>query len=611
MKQIEKMNKDDSFRPIVGIDLGTTNSAVAYIQKGIPTMIPNKDGEAIIPSVVLIDQTGKVIVGDDAQSALIAMPDRTKAAVKREMGQTTKVTISGKAYAPEEVSAFILKSLKEQVDETLGEGEKEAIITVPAYFTDEQRQATKKAGELAGFFVERIINEPTAAALAYGFQHIDENRHLLVYDLGGGTFDVSVVEMMDGILEVKASAGNNKLGGEDFDWLIVDWFAEAMLAEHGIDPRHDVRGKALLKEEAENTKKTLSMEDSVDISLPVVVMKDEKPIGLYKTITRDDFVSLIAPMLAETIDKVTDVLKEAELTVDQVDDVLLVGGSTRIPRVHELIEQYFGKSPRSDINPDQAVALGAAVQAGLKSGVLSDSGMIVTDVAPFSMGVAVVKESIDHSLRPGGYQAIISRNTTIPVTRTETFYTMSDNQSEVEIEIYQGEHDWVKDNHYLNAFKLEGLPAGPASSEAVEVTFRYNINGILEVTAKSVSTGESMTVTLEDAIDRSSTEAFEQSKGAVEAAYQEDDFEQQDIFELLGDEEDEDQDEDMIVEELLEEAKRWKKRCEAAGKGLSGDNKKYVSNLMIDLNEAIETEDVDLLEDTIDEVSDLFIDLDL
>lgn len=606
----EAGNKSNqSFRPIVGIDLGTTNSSVAYIHQGKAVMIQDQNGDSIIPSVVLIDPNEKVIVGEDARSALIAMPGRTKAAVKREMGSNKPISLSGKTYTPQEVSAFILKHIKDSVDETLGAGEKEAVITVPAYFTDEQRQATKRAGELAGFVVERIINEPTAAALAFGFRHLDADRHVLVYDLGGGTFDVSVVEMMDGILEVKASAGNNNLGGEDFDWLIVDWLAEKMIQEHNVDPRKDVRGKALLKEEAEKAKMKLSTENQVEVALPVVVMKDEEPLGLYQTLTQETFISLIKPLLLETMDKVKGVLKDATLKPDEVDDILLVGGSTKIPHVYELITDYFGKAPRSDINPDEAVSLGAAVQAGLKSGALSDSGLIVTDVAPFSMGIAVIKES---NLRPGAYKAIIERNTTIPVTRTDTFYTAIDNQSAVQIEIYQGEHEWVKNNHFLNGFALEGLPKGPAGSEAVEVTFRYNLNGILEVTAKSVSTGKLMTVSLQDAIDRNSDVAFQKSLEKVEAASQlnddeEDLFEQQDIFDLL-----EDGDEDVsTVEDLLKEAKQWKERCQSAYKSVSENEQKQLNEVINHLNKAIEAEDFQDLDEAIDMATDTFIDLEI
>lgn len=611
----KKMSRKNevNFRPIIGIDLGTTNSAVARIHQGKPEILPDKDGNPLVPSVVLIDPSEKVIVGRDARSALIAMPERTKASIKRDMGKDVLITLAGKDYPPVEISAFILKQIKSSVDEAYGEGEKEAVITVPAYFTDEQRQATKKAGELAGFVVERIINEPTAAALAFGFEHLDQNRHVLVYDLGGGTFDVSIVEIMDDIIEVKASAGNSSLGGDDFDWLLVDWLAEIMIAEHNADPRKDIRGKALLKEEAEKIKQQLSTEDEVELSLAVVMMVGDKPLGLHKTITREIFIELIDPLLQQTMEKVTEVLKEANLPSNEVDDILLVGGSTRIPRVHERITDFFGKPPRTDINPDEAVALGAGVQAGLKSGALSDSGLIVTDVAPFSMGIAVLKETGPRKARPGAFQAIIPKNTTIPVTRTERFYTSSHGQTSVQIEIYQGEQEWVKDNHFLNEFILDGLPSSPAGTEAVDVTFRYNLNGILEVTAKSVSTSESMSIRLQDAIDRSSNDAFQESLENINAANNgidddmPDEFEQQNIFDLL----EVDEEEVSTTEDILKEAKQWHKRCRSALKDASPGERKQLREVINQLKDAIDTEDVDAMEDAMDAATDIFIDLEL
>jgi len=299
-----------SFRPIVGIDLGTTTSAVAYIHMGKPDMVPSPHNQRIIPSVVLIDLQGKVIIGEDARAALIAMPDRTIAAVKRKMGSSEPILLAGQALLPQEISALILKELKSYVDAHFGEGEKEAVITVPAYFTDEQRRATKQAGELAGFVVERIINEPTAAALAFGLGHMDEDQHFLVYDLGGGTFDVSVIEMMSGLMEVKASTGNSTLGGEDFDWKIVDWLAERMMEEHGVDPRLDLRAKALLKAEAEKIKITLSSEEAVMVSLPLVTVQNNRPLGLLVEFTRAQFIALIDGLLQETLSCVKKVLKE-------------------------------------------------------------------------------------------------------------------------------------------------------------------------------------------------------------------------------------------------------------------------------------------------------------
>jgi molecular chaperone DnaK len=606
------VKQNDSFRPIIGIDLGTTNSAAAYIFKRKPKMIPMPNGEHTIPSVVLIDPSGKVVVGNDAKSAIVAMPDRTKAAVKREMGETTEIPLGDQSYTPEEVSALILKEIKKAADHHLGEGEKEAVITVPAYFTNKQRQATKTAGELAGFVVERIINEPTAAALAYGMQNLDKNSHILVYDLGGGTFDVSVLEMMEGILEVKASAGNNQLGGEDFDWMLVDWLAEKVMAEHGIDPRKEVRAKNRLKEEAERVKIQLSFLDSVEISVPVVTLKGNTPIGIDVVITRTEFEHLIEPFLAETVDKLVQVLKDANLEVDMIDEVLLVGGSTRIPRVHEMVTEFFGRAPKTELHPDEAVALGAAVQAGIKSGVFAKSGLIVTDVAPFSMGIAVLGE-LGSRAKPGAFHAIIPRNTTIPVTRTERFFTTFTNQIAVQIEVYQGENEWVKNNYFLNEFILEGLPKGSAGSEAVDVTLRYNLNGLLEVTAKSASTGKEMTVTIQDAIDRNSEDAFQDSMAKVEAAYEmkmeEDYSDEMNLFDFIEDVAEED--DEVTVSDLLKEATEWKERLSKEVENQSEKGKAEINDILASLDSAIDSKDPTLLEEVIDEAIDLSMELEL
>ena len=632
MSDENKTIDSNQFRPIVGIDLGTTNSAVAYISNGKPQIICSPRGESIIPSVVLIDPNGKVIIGEDARAALVAMPDRTIAAVKRRMGSSERIALAEEALLPQEISALILKELKTYVDALYGEGEKEAVITVPAYFTDEQRRATKEAGELAGFVVERIINEPTAAALAFGLEHLDEDRVFLVYDLGGGTFDVSVVEMMGGVLEVKATAGNRELGGEDFDWRLVDWFAEKMLTESGIDLREDIRAKALMKEEAEKVKMLLSEELTVSVMIPLVTVKDNQPIGLTVEVTRDDFVGLIDDLLLESMQKVRDVLHDAGLTPLDIDEVLLVGGSTRIPRVHELIQEIIGKAPRTDINPDEAVALGAAVQAGLKSGVLADSGLVATDVAPFSMGIAVVKEWRKTMDRPGGFAPIIPRNTTIPVTRTQVFYTSAPGQTEVSVEIYQGEHEWVKNNHRLGEFLLDGIPANREQQEAIEVKFRYNLNGILEVAAKCVSTEQEMKVTVQDGLIRDSREAFQESLKSLETLWanadsngKEEDDEQfltdwddlDDSFLqslLAEDDEDdyeEDEDEDLTSAELHEEVRSLRERVLNQLDHLGAKDQEKGLQLIQAIDEVLQAEDVLEIQLMIDKATDLLIELEL
>ena len=612
-----KNNKveESSFRPIVGIDLGTTNSAVAYIQGGKPHIIPSLGGERLTPSVVLVDLNDDIIVGKDALGALVAMPNRTVAAIKRKMGSDALISIAGKELLPHEISALILKELKKQVDDLFGEGEKEAVITVPAYFTDVQRRATKQAGELAGFVVERIINEPTAAALAYGLENLDKDGHILVYDLGGGTFDVSIVEMMSGILEVKASTGNTTLGGEDFDWRLVDWFAEKIIAEHHIDPRDDIRGKALLKREAENIKIRLSTEESVKVVLPVVTVKDNQPIGLNTTINRVEFIRLIEDFLHETVELTKSILKDAKLKATDIDEILLVGGSTRIPEVYKLISNLFNKKPRNEIDPDEAVALGAAVQAGLKSGALSKSSLIATDVAPFSMGIAIMKEWEGSKLRPGGFAIIIPKNTTIPVTRSEIYTTTDDGQTVVSIEIYQGEHEWVRDNYKLGEFLLEGIPANYAGYETIEVKFRYNLNGILEVNAKCISTEKEMIVTIQDALDRDSQKSFEDSMVKIESLYRENEEEDIDLEDIdledILDIEHEEIDNEQTLEELEEEFKKQISHLNHLKINIDEAGQKKLDKLIRQVEKVIESRDAAAIKSGLEDMLDFIIDYEL
>ncbi|RCW53405.1 Hsp70 family protein [Halanaerobium sp. ST460_2HS_T2] len=508
----------DRFRPVVGIDLGTTNSSLAAIIEGEATVITlMKESSPLLPSVVYIDQRGEVIVGNDAKSALVALPERTVAEVKRKMGEEVMIELADQKLLPEEISALILKELKKYVDQIYGdEVEKEAVITVPAYFTDQQRQATKKAGELAGFVVERIINEPTAAAMAYGLDKLDDDHQFLVYDLGGGTFDVSILELMGGILEVKASAGNKELGGSDFDRLLLDYFSEKIIEESGLDPREDLSACARLKEEAEKTKIKLSDRKQVQVSILALMVKNNQPVAFEMEISRKEFIDLIDNLLMETLNSVENVLEDAELLPDEIEQVILVGGSTRIPRVRELLRDFFDQEPHSEIDPDQAVAKGAGVQAGIKAGLLSDSGMIVTDVAPYSLGIEVLKDQGVLGFKPGGFESIIDRNTTIPTSKTKVFTTTFDNQEEVKIKIYQGEGDWVDENHYLGEFILDGIPAKRAGEEKIAVSLNYNINGILDVTARSLSTDKEMQLTVQDAVDRKSEESYQESLERLE-----------------------------------------------------------------------------------------------
>ncbi len=615
MKPKDKnMHGKESFRPVVGIDLGTTNSAVAHIKSGHPEIISSPEGEKLIPSVVHINSQGEVIVGQAAADALVAMPSRTVAAIKRKMGSEQPISIAHQDLLPEEISSLILKELKGYLDQCYGEGEKEAVITVPAYFTDQQRRATRRAGELAGLVVERIINEPTAAGLAFGLEHLEDESHILVYDLGGGTFDVSVLELMNGLLEVKASTGDNLLGGEDFDWRLVDYMAEKMINKYDIDPRDDLRARALLKEEAEKAKISLSNKESVAISLPIVTVKDNQPLGLDLELSRSDFIDLIEDLLQQTMGSIEEVLDGAELDAEEIDEIILVGGSTYIPRIHELIYNFFNRHPRTDVNPEEAVALGAAVQAGLKSGVLSDSGLIATDIAPYSMGVAVLRGWMGLTHRPGGFHAIIPKNTTIPTTRTERFTTVSNDQTEVSIEIYQGEDQWTKNNHQLGEFLLEGLPPRKAGEEEVDVTFRYNLNGILEVTAESVSTGKAMTISVQDALDRNSEESYQKSLERLdsfleEAAQQSSKEEEEEwrAFKKMMEEMDLPDIDDELEEDLSNEANLMLSRAKSTLKMAAPEEKEDLRKIIDLLEQGLEDES--RLEWAVNEATDIFIEL--
>lgn len=612
---VEEKTHQESLRTVVGIDLGTTNSSLAVIRKGKPEIIPSPEGDKLIPSVVLINSQGEVVVGQDAAASLIAMPSRTVAAIKRKMGSTEKIPIAGKELMPEEISSLILKELKGYADRLYGEGEKEAVITVPAYFLDEQRRATKRAGELAGFVVERIINEPTAASLAFGLDHLENEGRILVYDLGGGTFDVSVVEMTAGVLEVRASEGDNQLGGEDFDWRLVDYMAEKILGREEVDPRSDLRARALLKEEAERVKKVLSYEEEAEVSLPLVTVKEDRPVGLNLKITREVFIQLIDELLLQTVDSIHKVLEELALKSSDIDEVLLVGGSTRIPRVQDLIQDFFGKAPRTDINPDEAVALGAAVQAGLKAGLLSDSGLVATDVAPYSMGVAVLKKWGGLISRPGGYAVIIPKNSTIPVTRSDLFTTATDNQEVIHVEVFQGEKEWTSGNHPLGDFYLEGIPPNRAGEEQMEISFTYNLNGILEVTARALSNGNEMTVVMKDALERDSDEALKESKNRLDSFLEgygkekaQEEEEEWERFKSLLLQAGEEKTETLLsMDELKEEINLLLERAQDLLEQASGKDRFSVKKAMKILNKAKKKNSREEIQEDLDEATDMLI----
>jgi molecular chaperone DnaK len=505
---------------VVGIDLGTTNSLVAFIRGERPEIIPNEAGKRLTPSIVGLDRQNQLHVGETAKNQLIAMPDRTVAEVKRLMGTSQKVRLGDREYTPQEISGIILKQLRDDAEKYLGQAIAEAVITVPAYFTDAQRQATKDAGELAGFKVDRILNEPTAAALAYGLDHLDKEQFVLVYDLGGGTFDVSVLEMFEGVLDVKASAGNNHLGGGDFDRAIAEWLCKRFEQMHGVDLRRDVKAMVRLKAAAENAKMELSTMTTTQIMLPFIAAKGAEPLSLEVEMSRAELEELIGPMIKSTIEPIELALKDAKLDKKQISDVVLVGGSSRIPMVKQLLTEYFGKEPRRGVNPDEAIALGAAVQAGLKSGAIStERGIMITDVCPFTLGVEVVA-STGFQKMGGMFSPIIPRNSTIPVSRTETYSTTADNQRLVDIKVYQGESRLVKNNTFLGEYTVDGIPPAPAGNEKVAITFTYDVNGILNVKTRIVSTGKEAALTIEKSAQRMSDKDRAAAKDRLEREWE-------------------------------------------------------------------------------------------
>jgi molecular chaperone DnaK len=475
---------------VVGIDLGTTNSLVARYSDERPEIIPSRTGARMTPSVVGLDRHDRLHVGATALAQLAAMPDRTVAEVKRLMGSPQRVTLGGQRYSPTEISALILRSLVADAESALSRTVDEAVITVPAYFADAQRQATKDAGELAGLRVERILNEPTAAALAYGLDHLDAEQHVLVYDLGGGTFDVSVLEMFEGVLDVKASAGNNHLGGTDFDRAVAESLLKEVEREHGVDLRGDPRAMARLKAAAEQAKIELTAAAATPVIVPNLAVSNGRPVSLETELTRAQLEALILPLVRSTLEPVATALRDAGIDRRAVTDVVLVGGASRVPLVRRLVAEFFDKAPREGVHPDEAVALGAAVQAGLKAGAISaERGIMITDVCPFTLGVEIQTTAGAQRLA-GVFSPIIPRNSTVPVSRTEVYSTTSDGQRAVDIKVYQGESQIVRNNVFLDQYTVDGVPPAPAGVEKVAVSFTYDINGILEVATRIVSTGK-------------------------------------------------------------------------------------------------------------------------
>ena len=468
----------------IGIDLGTTNSCVAVIEGGEPVVIANAEGARTTPSVVAFSKTGERMVGQVAKRQAITNPDRTVSSIKREMGSNYKVNIDGKSYTPQEISAMILQKLKGDAEAYLGEKVTSAVITVPAYFTDAQRQATKDAGKIAGLDVKRIINEPTAAALSYGIDK-GEDQKIMVYDLGGGTFDVSIIEMGDGVQEVLATAGNNRLGGDDFDKRVMDWMTSSFKAETGIDLSGDKMAMQRLKEAAEKAKIELSGMTSSAINLPFITADAAGPKHLDLTLTRAKFNELTADLVEKTMGPVRQALSDSGLKIEEINKVLLVGGSSRIPAVQDAVKGLTGKDPFKGINPDECVAIGAAIQAGVLGGEVE--GLLLLDVTPLSLGVETM----------GGVMTkVIDRNTTIPTKKSQVFSTAADGQTQVEVNVLQGEREFARDNKQLGLFKLDGIAPAPRGIPQIEVTFDIDANGIVNVSAKDMGTGKEQKITI-------------------------------------------------------------------------------------------------------------------
>ncbi|MBQ1476029.1 MAG: molecular chaperone DnaK [Firmicutes bacterium] len=492
---------------VIGIDLGTTNSCVAVLEGGEPTVIANAEGNRTTPSVVGFTKGGERLVGETAKRQAITNPDRTISSIKRHMGSSYTVSIDGKEYTPQDISAMILAKLKADAESYLGEKVTEAVITVPAYFSDSQKQATKDAGKIAGLDVKRIINEPTAAALAYGLDKENEHHKILVYDLGGGTFDVSILELGDGVFEVLSTNGDTKLGGDDFDNVLMNYMADQFAKENGVDLRNDKMALQRLKEAAEKAKKELSSSQTTNVNLPFITVNQDGPLHLNMDITRAKFDQLTEHLVQRTIEPMKKAMADAGVTMADLAKVILVGGSTRIPAVQEAVKRITGKEPFKGINPDECVAIGASIQAGVLTGEVKD--VLLLDVTPLSLSIETL----------GGVATkLIERNTTIPTKKSQIFSTAADNQSAVDIHVMQGERQMAADNITLGRFQLTGIPAAPRGVPQIEVTFDIDANGIVNVSAKDLGTGQQQSITITSSNKLSEEEIKQKVKEAEEYA---------------------------------------------------------------------------------------------
>lgn len=567
---------------VIGIDLGTTNSCVAVIEGGEPVVIPNAEGARTTPSVVAFGKTGERLVGQVAKRQAITNPDRTVSSIKRQMGSDYKVKIDDKKYTPQEISAMILQKLKTDAESYLGEKVTEAVITVPAYFTDSQRQATKDAGKIAGLEVKRIINEPTAAALAYGIDK-ENDQKVMVYDLGGGTFDVSIIEMGDGVQEVLATAGNNRLGGDDFDQRVIDWIADEFKKSEGVNLRGDKMAMQRLKEAAEKAKIELSNVTTSTINLPFIGMNsDGTPLNLEMTLTRAKFNELTADLVEATMGPVRQAISDSGLKTSDLHKILMVGGSSRIPAVQEAVKKYTGVEPFKGINPDECVAIGAAIQGGVLAGDVK--GLLLLDVTPLSLGIETM----------GGINTkIIDRNTTIPVKKSQIFSTAVDNQPSVEVHVLQGERDFAKDNKTLGVFHLDGIMPARRGVPQIEVTFDIDANGIVHVSAKDLGTGKEQSIS----ITSSSNMSKEDIQKAVDEA------------EKFAEEDKKRREEVDIRNGADQMVYQCEKLVSEDGDKFSEDDKKDINDKVDALKEALKGEDINLIKSRQEELTAKFYEI--